>query len=83
MFHVELEAERYFSSDEVVRQLADADIDDAEAMLRAGLAEIDPALTITSLGEKPRGVVREIELSWRCGRGEEHRRVIPLPAVAA
>ena len=78
-------------AERVERRLADAalnarlatiDMDEADPILRAELAAVDPGVTLVSSGEKPRGMLREIELTWAY-EGEEHRQVLVLDPTSA
>lgn len=81
---IEQKASDWLGSDELARQLSQMDMVEAESALRSGLAAFDGRLEILGLGEKPRGVTRVIELSWRRGPGgTEHKTSILLPATAA
>ena len=80
---IERRASDWLNSEELARRLALMDMDEAEAALRDGLVAVDGRLEILGLGEKPRGVTRVIELSWRHGRGgAERKNTILLPAAA-
>ena len=69
-------------ADEFLRRLASSDMDGAETMVRSALQVIDPRIELLSIGEKPRGIVREIELHWRLANGDEQTKIIPLPPVS-
>ena len=69
--------ERRLTDAELNARLAAIDMDEADPVLRAELAAIDPGVTLVSSGEKPRGMLREIELTWSYA-GEERRQVLVL-----
>ena len=73
---------QHFGDAALNARLAAADMDEAEPLLRAELKSIDPKLTLVSCGEKPRGMLREIELTWSL-EGEEHRQVLVLEPTSA
>jgi len=64
------------------RRLANSDMDEAEPIVRSTLRMVDPEIELLGIGEKPRGIVREIELHWRLGDRDEHIETIALPAAA-
>lgn len=68
--------------DELGRKLAGADMDEAELLVRATLKGIDPRIELTGFGEKPRGIVRELEIDWRMEGGADHSEIVLLPEVS-
>lgn len=80
---IERRASDWLKSEDLAEQLSQMDMQEAEHALRNGLAAVDGGLELLGLGEKPRGVARMIELSWRNGpHGAEHKNSILLPAAA-
>lgn len=70
-----------FASHELVSRLARADMEQAEELVASELAAIDPALQLVSIGERSRGPVHEIVVTWREADGAaEHEGLIALPA---
>lgn len=77
-------AEDLLASEAFATRLSSMDMEEAEATLRHALAMISPEIEVKSIGEKPRGVVREIELNWCPAPDAAVRRsVILLPAAGA
>lgn len=68
--------------EELGQRLADADMDDAELLVRAALKAVDPRVEIVGFGEKPRGIVRELEIDWRVAGGADHSEIVLLPEVS-
>jgi hypothetical protein len=67
--------------DELGRTLAGADVDEAEVLVRSTLKAVDPRIELSGFGEKPRGIVRALEIEWRLA-GAAHREVLPLPGAS-
>ena len=77
---IETRIRALLSSQELADQLANLDMDDAESVLRSKVGQISTMANLTSLGEKPRGPVRELEITWRVGlSGMDHTTKILLP----
>jgi hypothetical protein len=61
-------------------KLALADAGFAEQLVSSQLAAIDPSIQLVSTGERARGPVREILVTWREGNsGAVHEEVISVP----
>lgn len=77
---IELRVQEALRSEVLGRTLADADMDEAEALVRSILRSIDPRIELVGFGEKPRAIVRELEIEW-CLDGAACRQVVLLPEV--
>ena len=78
----ERRATDWLQSEDLARRLSHMDMEAADDALRSGLAALDGRLELLGVGEKPRGITRMIELSWRSGPGRaEHKSTILLPAT--
>jgi hypothetical protein len=70
-------------SSRLAERLALADPVNAERMIASELVAVDPKLRLMSFGERARGPVRELLVTWRHpDRGEDHEQVIALPLRA-
>ena len=71
-------------SREFAEKLALADAGFADQLVSTELAAIDPVIQLVSTGERARGPVREVVVTWREGdSGAVHEDVIPVPAHLA
>lgn len=70
-----------FASHELISRLARTDMEQAEELIASELAAIDPTLQLVGVGERPRGPVHEIVVTWReAASTANHEAVIALPA---
>jgi hypothetical protein len=80
MDEIEGRVQAALRAEQLGQRLADADMDEAESLVRATLETIDPRIELAGFGEKPRGIVRELEIDWRLD-GAAHSEIVLLPEV--
>jgi hypothetical protein len=80
MDEIEGRVQAALRAEQLGQRLADADINEAESLVRATLETIDPRIELAGFGEKPRGIVRELEIDWRLD-GAAHSEIVLLPEV--
>jgi hypothetical protein len=80
MDEIEGRVQAALRAEQLGQRLADADINEAESLVRATLQAIDPKIELAGFGEKPRGIVRELEIDWRLD-GAAHSEIVLLPEV--
>ncbi|HZY50339.1 MAG TPA: hypothetical protein VFE64_11235 [Devosia sp.] len=68
-------------ADALGQQLASVDMSEAERLIRSVLQAIDRRIELAGFGEKPRGIVRELEIDWRMD-GATHSELVRLPEVS-
>lgn len=68
-------------ADALGQQLAGADMDEAERLVRSVLKSIDQRIELAGFGEKPRGIVRELAIDWRMD-GATHSETVLLPELS-
>jgi hypothetical protein len=65
---------------ELGKKLALSDPEYASQLVSSELAAIDPAIEMTSFGERTRGPVHELVVEWREPvAGSDHEEIIALP----
>jgi hypothetical protein len=77
---IEGQVSEALQSPAITTKLALSDPGFAEQLVSSELARIDPTLRLVSFGERARGQLREILVTWKASEdGEDHTEVVALP----
>jgi hypothetical protein len=80
----EEEVQRGLASEDLIARLARLDRDEIEPQLRAELIHLNENAELLDCGERERGIIRELEVTWRIKpNGQTHRQTLPLPTQSA